>query len=50
MEFEIDDMHFGQIADSMTEWEGRIAEALNLTEPTVNAIKSKHPQRLELQK
>jgi hypothetical protein len=31
--------HLGLIADSMCEWEGRIAEALGLTEAEVKDIK-----------
>ena len=31
--------HLGQIADSMCEWEGRIAEALGLTPAEVEEIK-----------
>lgn len=31
--------HLGQIADSMVEWEGSIAEALGLTEPQIANIR-----------
>ena len=41
--------HLGQIADSMSEWEGRIADELGLTKADVNHIKSKHAQDLKLQ-
>ena len=41
--------HLGQIAKAMTEWEGRIADSLDLTQADVNAIKLKHPSNLELQ-
>ena len=42
--------HLGQIADCLTEWEGRIADELGLTLADVASIKSKHPRILELQK
>ena len=41
--------HLGQIADTMTEWEGKIAEELQLTVSDVAAIKTKHPMDLKLQ-
>ena len=41
--------HLGQIADAMTEWEGKIAEELQLSEADVAAIKTKHPMDLKLQ-
>ena len=41
--------HLGQIADSMYEWEGRIAEELELTSADVSAIRTKHPFDLKLQ-
>ena len=41
--------HLGQIADVMYEWEGRIAEQLELTRADVAAINKKHPNKLELQ-
>lgn len=41
--------HLGQIADSMYEWEGTVAEALGLTTADVAAIKVKHPGELKLQ-
>ena len=41
--------HLGLIADSMYEWEGAVAEALNLTFADVADIKTKHPRELKLQ-
>ena len=41
--------HLGQIADSMTEWEGRISEELKLTPADVASIHTKHPRNLKLQ-
>ena len=41
--------HLGQIADSLAEWEGRIAEELSLTPSDVASIRKKHPNDLKLQ-
>ena len=41
--------HLGRIADSMEEWEGRIAEELGLTKADVANIKMKYPSNLKLQ-
>ena len=41
--------HLGRIADSMTEWEGRISDELNLTPADVENIHTKHPRCLKLQ-
>ena len=41
--------HLGAIADVMDEWEGRVAEALELTPATIAGIKAKHPDNLNLQ-
>ena len=41
--------HLGQIAESMAEWEGRIADELGLTEADVASIKIKYPSNLKLQ-
>ena len=41
--------HLGKIADSIPQWEGAIAEALELTQVDVEAIKAKHPNKLDLQ-
>ena len=45
----IQSKHLGQIAESMVEWEGSIADGLKLTESDVADIKTKYPQRLKLQ-
>ena len=42
-------LHLGQIADTMYEWEGPVAECLGLTLADVAAIKLKHPNELKLQ-
>lgn len=39
----------GRIADSMREWQGRIAEELDLNSSDVSAIRTKHPDELKLQ-
>ena len=41
--------HLGQIADSMTEWKGRISEVLQLTPADVASIEIRHPNELRLQ-
>ena len=41
--------HLGQIADSMTEWEGRISDELKLTSADVASIHTKYPRKLKLQ-
>ena len=41
--------HLGQIADSITEWEGRISELLQLTPADVASIQTLHPNKLQLQ-
>ena len=41
--------HQGQIADSMDEWEGSIADGLGLTPAEVAFIKMKYPNQLNLQ-
>ena len=41
--------HLGQIADAMYEWEGPIAEQLELTRADVAAIKTEHQNKLRLQ-
>ena len=46
---EVQDRHLGQIADSMVEWEGNIADELKLTAGDVAAIKTEHPGKLKLQ-
>ena len=41
--------HLGEIADSMYEWEGPVAEHLDLTPADVAAIKTEYPNKLRLQ-
>ena len=41
--------HLGQIADSMYEWEGKLADELGLTRADVATIVKKHPTDLKLQ-
>ena len=41
--------HLGMIADFMYEWEGRIADELELTPVDVCDIKQKYPSQLNLQ-
>ena len=42
--------HLGEIADSMTEWEGKISEVLQLTPADVAEIQNRYPNKLRLQK
>lgn len=39
----------GTIADFMYEWEGKIAEELQLTKAQIEAIKTEYPGKLNLQ-
>ena len=41
--------HLGQIADTMYEWEGPVAEQLGLTPADIAAIKMKYLGELKLQ-
>ena len=41
--------HLGQIADHMYEWEGKIAEHLDLSAADIAQIRVKHPGELKLQ-
>ena len=41
--------HSGQIADFMSQWEGSVAEHLELTSADVAHIKAKYPGQLKLQ-
>ena len=41
--------HLGQIADSMAEWEGKIADTLKLKMSDVAAIKYQWPTNLKMQ-
>ena len=43
-------IHLGQIASTMCEWEGRIADGLYLTDVEVANIKYAYKDDLELQK
>ena len=51
LDFENDGVskHLGLIADSMYEWEGQVAEQLDLTPADIAAIKEKYPGELKLQ-
>ena len=51
LDFENDGVseHLGQIAESMYEWEGSVAEQLSLTQADIAAIKAEHPGKLKLQ-
>lgn len=46
---EIGSSHRGKIAELMAEWEGRIADELNLTDTDVADIKHQYPRELKLQ-
>ena len=41
--------HLGQIADTMYEWKGPVADNLGLTQADVAGIKTKYPEELKLQ-
>jgi hypothetical protein len=41
--------HLGQIADSMYEWEGPVADSLGLHQADVAEINKAHPGKLKLQ-
>ena len=41
--------HLGQIADSMNEWEGSVAEELELSPADIIAIKTAHPSNFKQQ-
>ena len=41
--------HLGQIADSIVEWRGPIADQLQLGPSDVAEIEAKYPQKLKLQ-
>ena len=51
LDFENDGVskHLGQIAESMYEWEGSVAEQLDLTPADIVAIRVKYPGELKLQ-
>ena len=46
---EVQPRHLGRIAESMTKWEGQIADQLKLTESDVAVIKTQYPGELNLQ-
>ena len=46
---EVQPRHLGRIAESMTKWEGQIADQLKLTEGDVAVIRTKYPRELNLQ-
>ena len=41
--------HLGEIADSMYEWEGAVAENLKLTPADIVDIKTQYPKKMNLQ-
>ena len=41
--------HLGEIADSMYEWEGAVAENLGLAPADIASIKTKFPKEINLQ-
>ena len=51
LDFEHDGVqkHLGEIADSMDEWEGRVAEELMLAKVDIAYIKTEHPLKLDMQ-
>ena len=42
--------HLGKIADSMTDWEGAVADCLGLSESVRNDIRVKHPFKAQQQR
>ena len=50
VDIEIPEEQLNEIADSMAEWEGPIADKLKLRKTDVEEIKTKYPQKLMLQK
>ena len=42
--------HIGKMAESMTDWEGAIADHLGLSEPDRSDIRDKNPRQPELQR
>ena len=49
MDLEVASKHIGQLADSMKEWKGAIAEGLNLTEADIAAVDLEYQNKLRLQ-
>ena len=42
--------HLGKMAESMTDWEGAMADYLGLSEPDRSDIRDKNPRQPELQR
>ena len=49
LDIEVQESHLGEIADSMTEWEGPVADKLKLRASDVANIKTEYPNKLNLQ-
>jgi hypothetical protein len=45
----LDDIKIGRIADTMSEWDGTVGDALELTYTDRSAISEAHPRKLKLQ-
>ena len=45
----INNVHIGQIAEEVREWEGRLSDGLELSPADVETIKTKHDGKLKLQ-
>ena len=49
LDVEVEESRLGKVADSMTEWEGPIADKLKLKPGDVANIKTAYPRELNLQ-
>jgi hypothetical protein len=49
LDVEVQEIHLGKVADSMTEWEGPIADRLKLKPGDVVNIKTAYPNNFNLQ-
>ena len=49
LDIEVQESHLGKVADSMTEWEGPIADELKLKLGDIANIKTAYPKELNLQ-
>ena len=49
LDVEVEESHLGKVADSMTEWEGPIADRLKLKPGDIANIKMAYPKELNLQ-
>ena len=49
LNIEVQEKYLGDIADSVNEWEGQIADKLKLKASDVEDIKKKYPQKFKLQ-